>query len=226
MPTTDGYIGISTNVEQRRKQHFSTLLAGTHTNGHLQNAFDKYKDLYLEILHTCKTEQEMIDWEAHYRPEPRIGWNIKAGGSTGVLMDEESKRRISEKHKGKTVKASTREKLRQANLGKKQTQETIDKRSNTLSKLYKGKKKTSEAEIRSLVEGRKGAGNPMAKLANIYNYTTKELIAANVNITAWCRDNPDYKAKQLQRTANHNEPNIEHNGIFAIYILKETPNEH
>ena len=221
MSIEEGYIGISTNVTQRKKQHFAALLSGSHTNGHLQNAFDKYKDLYLEVIHTCKTEAEMIQWEVHYRPTPRQGWNIKAGGTEGVLMAEESKKLISSKHQGKIVKDSTKEKLRQANLGKKQSQETKDKRSETLSKLYKGKKKTSEAEIKALVEGRKGAGNPMAKLANIYNYTTKELIAENVNISAWCRINTEYKAKQLQRTANPNEPNVEHNGIFAIYIPKE-----
>lgn len=221
MPVTDGYIGISTNVEQRKKQHFTALLSGTHTNGHLQNAFTKYKDLSLEILHTCKTETEMIQWEVYYRPEPRQGWNIKAGGTTGVLMAEESKRLISSKHQGKIVKDSTKEKLRQANLGKKQSQETKDKRSETLSKLYKGKKKTSEAEIKSLVEGRKGAGNPMAKSANIYNYITKELIAENINISDWCRINTEYKAKQLQRTANPNDNTKEHNGLFATYIHKE-----
>ena len=159
--------------------------------------------------------------EAFYRPIPSIGWNIKAGGLHGAIMAEESKRKISEKQKNKIVKDSTKEKLRQINLGKKQTQETIEKRSQTLSKMFKGKKKTSEAEIRSLVEGRKGSGNPMAKTANIYNFITNELIAENINISDWCRQNPTYKAKQVQRTANPKESTIEHNGIYATYT-KET----
>lgn len=215
-----GYIGITNNPKTRFRQHLYNSTYDVQ-NTHLARAMKKYADIEFTILHTNLTLEQALACEAFYRPIPSIGWNIKAGGLHGAIMAEESKRKISEKHKNKTVKNSTKEKLRQINLGKKQTQETIEKRSQTLSKMFKGRKKTSEAEIRSLVEGRKGDGNPMAKIANIYNYVTNELIAENINISAWCRQNPAYKAKQLQRTANPKEPTIEHNGIYAIYI-KET----
>lgn len=219
-PIYKEYIGITNNIKTRFRQHIYNSTSNTQ-NTHLAHAMKKYSDIEFTILHSNLTLEQALACEAFYRPTASIGWNIKAGGLNGTIMAEESKKKISEKHKNKIVKESTREKLRQINLGKKQTQETIEKRSKTLSKMFKGKKKTSEAEIRSLVEGRKGSGNPMAKTANIYNFVTNELIAENINISDWCRQNPVYKAKQLQRTANPKENTTNHNGIYAIYITKE-----
>lgn len=48
---TKGYIGVSSNPVRRKIVHFCTLKCQTHTNIHLQRAFNKYKNqLIFSIL--------------------------------------------------------------------------------------------------------------------------------------------------------------------------------
>lgn len=217
MPINLGYIGITSQFNLRFRQHLNQALNNNHRNTYLMRALKKYKDIEIIQLHCNLTLEEALQCEAFYRPIARMGWNIKAGGLDGAIMAEESKTKISEKHKGKILKESTKEKLRKCNLGKKQSKETIDKRAKTLSNLFKGKAKTSVKEIEVFVEGRKGSKNPRAKIANIYNYTTNELIAKNVNLSEWCRLNPEYSYRQLIKTANDKESLVQHKNLYAIY---------
>ena len=220
-PIYKGYIGITNNFELRKRQHLYEAFADRHKNVHLMRAFKAYKDIIFTKLHENMTLEDALSCEAFYRPVPAMGWNIKAGGLDGTIMSEESKEKISKKHIGKTVSEETRNKLRSANLGKKQSIDSIKKRAETLSKLFKGRPKTTPNEIASLVEGRKGLGNPHAKPVNIYDATTNELIAEYVSIPEWCRQHPEYKEKQLRRTASPNEPLKIYNNIYAVYIPKK-----
>ena len=60
-----------------------------------------------------------------------------------------------------------------------------------------------------------GLDHPKAKAANIYKYDTDELIAENVSIRQWCRDN-GYTQSRLCKTAL-NQAN-HHKGIYAVYV--------
>ena len=217
MTIAQGYIGITGNFTKRIRQHILNSINGNHNNGYLMRAIKKHKDMEYVILHSNLSEQDALACEAFYRPVPSMGWNIKAGGLDGCIMSSETKNKISSKRKGYIPSEATKQKLREYNLGKKQSKETIEKRSKVLSELFKGRPKTSTKEIESLVKGRKGAGNPMVKLANIYCALTHNLIAENVALTTWCQGT-EYSAKQLRRTANLNEPLKVHKQIYAKYI--------
>lgn len=121
---------------------------------------------------------------------------------TGITHSEETKKKISESHKGKTVSEETRKKLSKTSKGRKHSEET--------------KKQLSEDRLGHLHHN--------AKPANIYNHSTGELIASNVIIREWCRGT-DYNRAHLSRSAltDRSKPsssinNHHHKGIYARYI--------
>ena len=140
--TTKGYIGVTTDYKSRWRHHKHHLKANTHTNQHLQNAWNKYDNIIFTLLHTCNNENDMLQLEVDYRPQPNIGWNCKSGGTHYSSHSESTKNKIrnynlGRKHSketrykqsiakqgitsnrlGCTLSDATKEKLRQANLGK------------------------------------------------------------------------------------------------------------
>lgn len=60
-----------------------------------------------------------------------------------------------------------------------------------------------------------GLKHPRARSANIYSYDTNELIAENVSIRQWCRDN-GYLQSRLCKTALNQAKH--HKGIYAVYV--------
>ena len=157
MSTNNGYIGISKNYKSRWRTHKHHLNNGTHSNPHLQNAWNKYNDIIFEVLHTCTTEKEVLEYETSYRPTPNIGWNCKSGGTeyvtpsqdsiekrrianTGRKHSEESKQKMSiaakarlSNRKGSTVSDYTKLLLKNANLGKKASLPTRKKVSEAMA---------------------------------------------------------------------------------------------
>ena len=66
-PWTEGYIGITKNLDQRKVGHRHTM--------------DWFReDLEFEILKEGLTEVEARDIEREYRPRINIGWNKAVGG--------------------------------------------------------------------------------------------------------------------------------------------------
>ncbi len=102
-----------------------------------------------------------------------------------------------------------------------------------MSKLLKGnkyalgRKWSEEAKNKVKEASRKrnsGAGNPRAKLANVYNYETDELIASGVIIALWAKAN-GYTPQLLNKTARSNRqlPSsdnnpLQHKGVYAVYL--------
>jgi len=70
-PTQDGYIGISTQVGIRFRNHMRN-------NAHMRNRVNK--GAVLTILHDVETLEEAAQVEKTYRPHENIGWNTNAGG--------------------------------------------------------------------------------------------------------------------------------------------------
>lgn len=78
---TQGYVGI-TSTEGRGDRiwsHFNKLKNKSHPNPHLQNAYNLYNDLDIEIVFEG-TEEDCIAKEIELRPTKEIGWNILEGG--------------------------------------------------------------------------------------------------------------------------------------------------
>lgn len=152
----NSYIGKSNNIKRRFTEHRSI---NHETNKSLKLAYKKYglDNFSFEILEECKLE-ELNDKERYYIDKLKPKYNRTDGGdgAPGHSLSEQTKALLREKgkevwenlsleqknnviannltgpKKGHEVSKETREKLRNANLGKKQTPETIQKRKETI----------------------------------------------------------------------------------------------
>ena len=135
---SQGYIGVSKDVQNRWKYHKRCK-----QNAHLTNAIALYgwNNLIKQIVIEAEIDY-CLDIERKIRPSDKIGWNIVKGGglppsvpwNKGIPATEEVRKRLSEMGKGrpsprKGVKLSeeTKQKIRLAKLGLKQTPEHIEK---------------------------------------------------------------------------------------------------
>lgn len=137
------YIGSAVSLLKRQTNHFSDLTHKRHANIHLQRAHDKYgkENFTFEILFICP-EEDLIRLEQYcinnYEPE----YNIcrVAGSSLGLIRSEETKiKQRARKHteesklkmsisaKDKIISLETRQKMSNAQKGKKKTAEHIRK---------------------------------------------------------------------------------------------------
>jgi group I intron endonuclease len=139
------YIGSSGNLKSRKYVHFNLLKNNSHTNKHMQRAYNKHKKHNFEwsILKYLENKEELLKWEQKYLNEYIVENNIDsskcynvlsiAGSNLGYNHLEETKKKISESNKGKIG----------SNLGKKFSEEHKNKISETHKK--NGHKPTKEA---------------------------------------------------------------------------------
>ena len=169
------YIGKSNNIKRRFSEHKCIY---HETNKCLKKAYLKYgkENFDYEILEECSLEElneKEMYWISKLKPE----YNLTFGGdgATGHKLSsetieklrvcgkqtwnnlpEEKKKQIIENNlktkKGHFVSESTKEKLRQCNLGKKQTKATIDKRKITMiKKKINGYVQTNETHKKKII---------------------------------------------------------------------------
>lgn len=128
-PKTQGYIGMTKDLEQRKSQHKyqSNPENLSYIDSRFYRAVNHYgglEALVFEVLHQG-TFEEICDLENSYRPSIHIGWNTAVGGEMpgavsifkGVTdrWTEEQKDNIGKHHKGKKLSAEHVEALRQKN---------------------------------------------------------------------------------------------------------------
>lgn len=103
------YVGSAANIKQRFNTHKNRLIKQNHHSVKLQRAWDKYgaESFSFDIIEECEEavllerEQHWID---HYKSAiGRNGYNVcaVAGRTTGFKVSEETKRKHSEREKGK-----------------------------------------------------------------------------------------------------------------------------
>lgn len=96
----------------------------------------------------------------------------------------------------------------------------------TLTKMREaklGKTPVNLEQLRLLATERTGVNHHNTKLANVYNYSTKELIAEGVTLTSWCKEH-GYNQGNVCATARGTSKKTA--GIYAVYqenIVKEEP---
>lgn len=163
--TNERYIGQTRDYQRRVWQHKSAAKKGSHLK--ISKAIAKYgiDNFKFDVLEECSLE-ELNDKERYYISELKPEYNVCAGGigpnglhltdeekersrqaakKQWANMTEEQKQRVIEKQltgprKGHEVSTETREKLRKANLGKKQSEVTVRKRSLKNRDALKGNK--------------------------------------------------------------------------------------
>lgn len=153
------YIGQSRNINARIAGHKNLLKKNKHDNLHLQRSWKEYgeQNFLFYILELC-TIDELNEREKYYIKQYKTddinyGFNMTSGGDYDYCLNEEIKKKISQKMLGKmsgdknpnygrrltdeekkkiSIRNSNpskeiREKLRAARLGKKHSPETIEK---------------------------------------------------------------------------------------------------
>ena len=146
------YIGQSVDMKNRLNHHRQMLDKGIHFCAHLQHSWNKHgKDNFsFCVLEECAKED--LDEKENF-------WLEKYGGHQSVQTFNQR----SGGQESHDVPEEVREKLRQANLGKKQSPETIAKRVEKLKgRSHKGRKWTEEEKKRAS-ERQKGKINDALK---------------------------------------------------------------
>lgn len=143
-PNNKKYVGITCRKpKQRWKNGF-----GYQHNNHMMSAIKKYgwKNVKHTILAENLTKEDAENMEIEliqkYKSFDReFGYNIELGGKASNRLTEETKQKLREKCSGKNnarygveVSAETRQKMRNAKLGKKQSKEQCYKRMCKLGK--------------------------------------------------------------------------------------------
>ena len=150
------YIGQSNDLKRRKNEH---RCIEHETNKSLKKAYIKYglENFGFEVLEECKL-QELNDKEKYWIELLKPQYNRTSGGdgSPNHKVSEETRKLLKQKGKefwnnlneetkqkiinqnlkgpaiGHKVSKETRKKLREANLGKVQSKETIEKRKQTI----------------------------------------------------------------------------------------------
>ena len=134
------YVGQSKNISRRWKQHRWELNGGYHANKGLQDDWNAYGEDNFEfkVIQKCNKEN-LDDLEIIHIKELNTfenGYNETKGGkgSKGIMVSEETKRRISEANKGKegfwigkNLSEEHKNKLKEYRIGTKQSEETKNK---------------------------------------------------------------------------------------------------
>lgn len=158
------YIGLTANYKTRRAGHLLCFRNNRHRNSYLQNLFNKYGEsaYHIEIIEVCEKEklpEREIFWINFYKTTEReYGYNLRDGGYICNPLPE------------------TREKLRQANLGKKHSPETKEK-----IRLIRSGTNLSEETRAKISESNKGY---------VHTEDVKEKIAERMKGNTHTKGNP------------------------------------
>ena len=130
------YIGKSNNPKKRFYKHCVFNSKNTHKNNWINKLLRENKKPVLEIIDEVPLE-EWSFWETYWIVQFRAwGFNLtnsSDGGEGSVKGNKTSFRKGQTAwNKGVPVSNSTKEKLRQANLGKKQSEQTKNKKNDKL----------------------------------------------------------------------------------------------
>jgi len=144
--TQDFYIGSAVHFYNRKSKHIGTLRENKHRNKHLQNAFNKYgeKSFKVFLIEECTKENLQVR-EQYYIESLKPHYNIRTvvEGRWNFNHSEDTKERIkagvSKFHFEKGHSAVTKQRIANSLLGLEQSDATIKKRSNTLSKMWADK---------------------------------------------------------------------------------------
>jgi len=134
------YVGSAVNIKRRWSQHKSALRKGTHKNGHLQRAWNKYsKSAFgFEVLLYCAPEMCVpFEQMAMDTLEPEYNIAPVAGSRLGIPHTTRTKAKISAARKGRIMSAETKAKISASLMGHEVIAET---RAN-MSAWQKGRKK-------------------------------------------------------------------------------------
>lgn len=139
------YVGSAVNIKERWWEHKSQLRRNSHHSKKLQFHFNKYgeSDLQYSVLLGCEPANLLIHEQFFIDAlDPHFNICKKAGSCYGKLLSEESKRKISESHKGMKHSPETRKKLSLNHIGVPHPH--VPGQDENISKSQRGRKLTEE----------------------------------------------------------------------------------
>lgn len=155
-PNGKSYIGITKRKPEERFERGN----GYRQNPHFNNAIKKYgwENINHEIIEIGLSKQEAMSAEKKYIAEyqsfnPEYGYNMTYGGEVGPKIPDYVKERISIKLKQYYSSAEQRQKLAERNLGRKHSEETK-------KKMSESHKNISDETRRKLSESSSGRKYP------------------------------------------------------------------
>lgn len=116
------YIGQSINIKARWKDHINALNRNDSHSVLLQRAWNKYgqDNFSFEILELC-SEDVLDEVETRYieaYDSINKGYNIESGGNENKRLSEETKEKIRNAHLGKSMSEESRRKMSESRTGK------------------------------------------------------------------------------------------------------------
>jgi group I intron endonuclease len=121
------YVGQSVELPKRMKHHLWMLQNGCHSNVHLQNIANKYgaKWLVFEVVERIASTDVITDREKFWISELSPTCNMRQPMDSGLWgATAEMRKRISDGLKGRVKTPEEVEKIRQAHIGKKLSEGT------------------------------------------------------------------------------------------------------
>lgn len=117
------YVGSSSNLYVRWRNHFWALSCGTHRNRHLQGSWNKRgrEAFEFSVLGWCPIDMLAVLEQTHTNSIPRLlrfGFRVVVESNRGMVHTPESRARNSAAHRGKIATLETREKLSTSHKGK------------------------------------------------------------------------------------------------------------
>ena len=135
-PNGKSYIGQSVNLEKRYYEFLYNKHYSTSNDYKKLTVIDKarkkhpdFEQWTYEILEYCKPN-ELNDREQYYInlfDTFKNGYNETSGGGQNFEISDETRKKMSDSHKGKTPSDETKEKIRQVRIGKTQSDEAKEK---------------------------------------------------------------------------------------------------
>ena len=204
------YIGSSSNIDKRIREHKRVLNKNQHDNPKLQSHYNKYgpDDMVFCVIEECDI-YDLIEREQYYLDTIKPWFNIcgTAGNCMGRILSIETKQKISKGNRGKIMSEESKIKISNAlkgrpspTKGKKQSEETISKRvrKNTgLKRSFEIRKKMSESK-----KGKKNYayGKPAHNRGSCHSEESKrKMRLAHKNISEETRLKMSISAKNRRR---------------------------
>jgi len=205
-------IGQSKDITLRWRNYKTQLKYNKWHNLHLQRAWNKYgeQNFKFEVILECPIEtldkEEIRLIEEYNSRNDKYGYNIKEGGDRHA-HSEETKRRISEKHKGKVLSPEHRAKLCLARRKRITSAETKEK----ISQSSKGKIVSEETRLKLSIANKgkqilfseEQKAKLVARLKNPSKETREKMSVSHIGKVQ------SEEAKQKNRLAHLNKPKSE-----------------
>jgi len=160
-------IGSSNGIEARWRNYKSKLNKNKQKNPYFQSSWNKYGAINFQfvVLEECSEEELLVKedlWMSYYKSRnKKYGYNLKS--AERQMPSEESKRKMSESHKGKVFSKEHREKLSESH----KEQEFSEEHRKKLSDARKGKLLSSDTKtkISNANKGRKHTEETKRKIS-------------------------------------------------------------